>query len=300
MKLGALEAGGTKMVCAVGDENGTVYEQTAFPTRTPEQTVPEMISYFRDRDIDALGIGCFGPVELDEASPHYGTITSTPKTAWQNYPMAETFARALHCLVGFDTDVNAAVLGEVTFGRARGMECAVYLTVGTGIGAGIYVNGGLLHGMMHPEAGHVPVRRRSGDTYRGGCPWHDCCLEGMASGPAIEERWGCPAARLADRPEVWELEADYIAQALAGYILTLSPQVIVLGGGVMQQRQLFPLIRDNVARMLGGYLQAEALRHMEDYIVPSALEGRQGILGCLELARRKAAGPEKGENGTKI
>lgn len=287
MKLGALEAGGTKMVCAVGDETGRIFEQVSIPTETPDTTIPKLLAYFKKQEIDALGIACFGPVELNPEKPAYGCITSTPKLAWRNYNIVRSFADALGCPIGFDTDVNGSVLGEVTFGQAKGKRCVIYLTVGTGVGGGIYIEGKLLHGMMHPEAGHVLIRKRSDDPYAGRCPYHKTCLEGLAAGPAIEERWGAKATALADRAEVWELEADYIAQALVGYILTLSPEMIILGGGVMHQEQLFPLIREKVQDMLGGYIQAGELEDMEHYIVPASLHDDQGIMGCLELARRE-------------
>lgn len=287
MRLGALEAGGTKMVCAVGDEKGNIFEQISIPTETPGITMPKLTAYFKEREVDALGIGCFGPVELNRSSSKYGCITSTPKTAWRNCNIVGEFADALQCPIGFDTDVNASVLGEVTFGQAKGKNCVIYLTVGTGVGGGIYIEGKLLHGMLHPETGHVLIRKKADDGYEGKCPYHQNCLEGLASGPAIEARWGKKAAELADKPEVWELEADYIAQALTGYVLTLSPEMIILGGGVMHQEQLFPLIRKNVTTMLGGYIQAEELENMERYIVPASLHDNQGIMGCLELARRE-------------
>lgn len=287
MRLGALEAGGTKMVCAIGDETGRIFEQISIPTETPEITMPKLIAYFKEREADALGIGCFGPIELDKTSPKYGYITSTPKTAWQNYNIVGEFAGALKCPIGFDTDVNASVLGEVTFGQAKGKRCVIYLTVGTGVGGGIYIEGKLLHGMLHPETGHVLIQKKDNDSYGGKCPYHKNCLEGLASGPAIEARWGRKAIELADNPAVWDLEADYIAQALTGYILTLSPEMIILGGGVMHQEQLFPLIRDKVMQMLGGYIQAEELEDIEHYIVPASLHDNQGIMGCFELARRE-------------
>lgn len=290
MRLGALEAGGTKMVCAIGDETGKIFEQVSIPTVTPDVTMPKLLDYFKERGVDALGIGCFGPIELDKDASDYGSITSTPKTAWRNYNIVKSFEDALHCPIGFDTDVNGSVLGEVTFGQAKGKSCVIYLTIGTGVGGGIYIEGKLLHGMMHPEAGHVMIRKRSDDSYEGKCPYHKTCLEGLAAGPAIEERWGKKSAELADRPEVWNLEADYIAQALMGYILTLSPEMIILGGGVMHQEQLFPLIRTKVKEMLGGYIQAKELEDMEHYIVPASLHDDQGIMGCLELARRAMCG----------
>ena len=285
MRLGALETGGTKMICAIGDETGKIFEKILIETKTPNETVPEIISYFKGKEIEALGIGCFGPIDLNKKSKTYGYITSTPKLAWADYDILGAFKKELICPIGFDMDVNSAVLGEVTFGQAKNKKCVVYVTIGTGIGAGIYIEGKLLHGMLHPEAGHVMIQRRSEDTYKGKCPYHENCMEGLASGPAIEERWGQKAYLLQNRPEVWDLEAWYIAQALAGYVLTLSPDMIILGGGVMNQLQLFPLIRNYVTEILNGYVKTAELEDMENYIVPAGLNGDQGIMGCLELAR---------------
>ena len=289
MRLGALEAGGTKMVCAIGDETGKIFEQISIPTRTPEDTIPEIIDYFQKAQIEALGIGCFGPIDPDRQSATYGYITSTPKLAWANFNIVNAFEKALNCPVGFDTDVNGSVLGEVTFGQAKGKSCVVYVTIGTGVGAGIYIEGKLLHGMLHPEAGHVMIQRREGDNYQGKCPYHGTCLEGMAAGPAVEERWGRKAVELKDRKEVWDLEAYYIAQALTGYILTLSPEMIILGGGIMHREKLFLMIRDYVKEMLGGYIKTEELENMENYIVPASLNDDQGIMGALELGKRALA-----------
>ena len=286
MRLGALEAGGTKMVCAIGDEKGNIEERVSIPTKTPGETIPLLIDFFKQRNIDALGIGCFGPLELNPKAEKYGYITTTTKVAWRNFDFLGSMKNALQCPVGFDTDVNGSVLGEVTFGQAKGKSCALYLTIGTGIGAGIYIEGKLLHGMLHPEAGHVLITRRETDTYEGKCPYHKNCLEGLAAGPAIEGRYGKKAADLAGDEAVWDLEADYIAQALTGYILTLSPEIIILGGGVMHQMQLFPLIRKKVTEYLGGYVNTEELSDMDHYIVPASLHDDQGIMGCLELGRR--------------
>lgn len=287
MKLGALEAGGTKMVCAIGDETGKIEERISIPTKTPQETIPLLIDFYQKRGIDALGIGCFGPLELNPQSEKYGYITTTTKEAWRNFDFLGSMKRALKCPVGFDTDVNGSVLGEVTFGQAKGKNCVLYLTIGTGVGAGIYIEGKLLHGMLHPEAGHVLITKRESDAYKGKCPYHKNCLEGLAAGPALEERFGKKAAELADVKEVWDLEADYIAQALTGYILTLSPEMLILGGGVMHQEQLFPLIRQKVTEYLGGYVNTEELKDMDHYIVPASLNDDQGIMGCLELARRE-------------
>ncbi len=289
MRIGALEAGGTKMVLAIGDETGKIFEQISIPTEDPETTMPKIAAYFQEKQIEALGIACFGPVELDKKAANYGYITSTPKLLWQNFPIVGTLKDALHCPVGFDTDVNGSLLGEVTFGQAKGKKNALYLTIGTGIGAGIMTEGNLIHGMLHPEAGHVLIRRRSDDTYPGKCPFHKDCFEGMASGPAIEERFGKSAKELADNDDVWDLEAYYIAHALTAFIYTASPEIIILGGGVMHQEQLFPRIRAYVKELLASYLQTEELNDLDSYIVPASLHDDQGIMGCLELGRRAAA-----------
>ena len=284
MRIGGIEAGGTKMVCAVGDEKGELFERVTIPTRQPEETFEEMIRYFSDKQIEALGIGCFGPVDLNRSSATYGFITSTPKPGWKSTDVVGRFQKALSVPVGFDTDVNGAILGEVMLGAAKGCENAIYITVGTGIGVGVYVNGGLLHGLVHPEGGHILLAKHPKDTYSGKCPYHGCCFEGLASGPAIEERWGKKAELLADEMNVWELESYYIAQAITNYILTYSPQKIILWGGVMHQNQLFEQIRAKVPELLSGYIQHPAVTEkIADYIVPPALGDNPGILGAIQL-----------------
>lgn len=284
MRIGGIEAGGTKMVCAIGDEKGELFERVTIPTRQPEETFEEMIRYFSDKQIEALGIGCFGPVDLNCSSATYGFITSTPKPGWKNTNVVGKFQKALSVPVGFDTDVNGAILGEVMLGAAKGCENAIYITVGTGIGVGVYVNGGLLHGLVHPEGGHILLAKHPKDTYSGKCPYHGCCFEGLASGPAIEERWGKKAEMLADEMNVWELESYYIAQAITNYILTYSPQKIILWGGVMHQNQLFEQIRAKVPELLSGYIQHPAVTEkIADYIVPPALGDNPGILGAIQL-----------------
>lgn len=238
MLFGALEAGGTKMVCAIGNENGEILERISIPTETPEITMPRMAEFFKGKEIASLGIACFGPIDLNRSSETYGYITTTPKLPWKNYDICGYFRKELNIPVGFDTDVNGSMLGEATWGCAKGLDTAIYITIGTGVGVGVMAGGRLLHGMLHPEAGHILMPVRSDDTYAGKCPYHGTCLEGMAAGPAIEARWGAPAKELADRPEVWDLEAYYLAHALTSYIMILSPQKIIMGGGVMHQTQL--------------------------------------------------------------
>lgn len=271
------------MVCAVGTEDGRILRQTSIPTTTPEDTIPKLIEYFRDKEIEALGVGAFGPVDVNAKSDTFGYILDTPKLAWRHKDLIGSLKKELGIPVGLDTDVNGSCLGEVAYGCARGLDSVIYITVGTGVGVGIWVNGGLLHGMLHPEGGHILLERHPEDPRGGICPYHKNCLEGFASGPSIEARWGKKAAELGDRQKVWELESYYIAQALVNYILLLSPQKIILGGGVMHQSQLFPLIREQVRIMLNGYLHTKELQDMDHFIVPASLRDNQGIMGCIRL-----------------
>ena len=285
MLLGGIEAGGTKMVLAIGDENGNIFEKATIPTDTPDVSVPKMIDFFKGKGIEALGIGCFGPVDLHRDSKTYGFITTTPKPKWGNFDFAGAFREALNIPVGFDLDVNAAMLGEVTWGAAQGCESAIYITIGTGVGVGVWVNGKLLHGLIHPEAGHMILNRHPEDPYPGHCPFHGNCLEGMAAGPAVEERWGKKGFDLADNPKVWEIESYYIAQAITNFIFCYSPEKVIVWGGVMHQEQMFPMIRAQVKEMLNGYLNAPIINdHIEDYIIAPGLGDEPGIKGALRLA----------------
>ena len=286
MKLfGALEAGGTKMVCAIGDENGNILERVSIPTGTPENTMPPMIEFFKGKGISALGIGCFGPVDLDRKSPTYGYITSTPKLAWTNYPIVAEFEKALGVPVGFDTDVNAAALGEATWGCTKDVDNSIYITIGTGVGVGVIANGKPYHGMIHPEGGHILLSRHPQDPMVGsGCPFHENCMEGLAAGPSLEKRWGVKGAELSERMEVWEMEAWYIGQAITNYIMMLSPERIICGGGVMHQPCLLPLIRKEVERQMNGYIKGKGMDDLENYIVGVSLNDNQGAMGAVKLA----------------
>ncbi len=284
MLYGALEAGGTKMVCAIGNENGEILEQVKYPTETPETTMPQIFDYFKEKGIKALGIACFGPIDLIEDSPTYGSITSTPKKGWSGYNIVNAAKEALDVPVGFDTDVNGSLLGEVTWGCAKGLSDAIYLTIGTGIGGGVMSNGKLLHGMLHPELGHIRLPLVKNDPGKSVCPFHDNCFEGLAAGPSIQARWGKPAVELADKPEVWEIESEYSATALMSYALTLSPKKIILGGGVMHQEQLFPLVRKKFKELVNGYILTKEMDDLDNYIVPASLNDDQGIMGAIKLA----------------
>lgn len=288
--FGALEAGGTKMVCAIGDEGGNILERITVPTGTPADTMAPMCSFFKSRPIAALGIGCFGPLDLDRRSATYGSITTTPKLAWQHYPIVRAFQDALGVPVGFDTDVNAAALGEAAWGCTRDVRNSIYITIGTGVGVGVIIDGKPYHGMLHPEGGHILLTRHPDDPMTdSGCPFHSSCLEGLAAGPALERRWGVPGPNLADRPEVWELEAYYIGQALWNYICVLSPERIVLGGGVMHQKGLLELVRRETARQMNGYIRCKGIEDWERYITAPSLNDNQGILGALCLAAEEYA-----------
>ena len=287
MRLGALEAGGTKMVCAIGDENGNIFERASFPTRKPEETMGDLIEFFKSRNIDALGIGCFGPLCLDKNDPEYGNITTTPKLAWRNYPITAEFEKALGVPVGIDTDVNAAALGEAELGAAKGCSTVVYYTIGTGVGGGLLAEGRLHHGMVHPEMGHMMIRPHKDDpTPEGFCPYHTSCLEGMAAGPAIEKRWGVSARELPEDHIAWDVEAEYLAQMCVNTIVIVSPERIILGGGVMHQQHLFPKVRKRILELLGGYVAAPAItEHIDDYIVSPGLGDNAGAVGSLMLAK---------------
>lgn len=286
MRLGALEAGGTKMVCAIGDERGSIFEQASFPTLKPEATIGALIDFFRSKQIEALGIGSFGPLELNRESDAFGSITSTPKPGWKNYPLRKAFAEALNVPIGIDTDVNAAALGEATYGAGKGLDSLVYYTIGTGVGGGVLADGQLIHGLLHPEMGHMLLRPDQNDPApRGFCPYHDGCLEGLASGPAIEKRWGVSAKELPENHFAWQLEAEYLAQMCVNTIVMLSPKRIVLGGGVMHQTHLFPRIRRRTQELLNGYVAHPAiLERIEETIVAPGLGDNAGAVGSLLLA----------------
>lgn len=287
MKLGAIEAGGTKFVLCIGDELGNVEQRVSIPTLSPEETMQGIYEFFDDKEIDALGVGCFGPIDPDLNSPTYGYITTTPKPGWGNYNIMGALKERYDIPMAFDTDVNGAALGEVYFGAAKGLDSALYLTIGTGIGGGAIVEGKLVHGLLHPEMGHMYLPQRSDDQYAGKCPFHGTCFEGLAAGPAIEERWGTKAVNLDVDHPAWDLEAYYIAQALAVYILTISPKKIILGGGVMHQMQLFPMIHKYVQDILAGYVQKDEITTdmIKDYIVSPGLGDNAGVCGALALAK---------------
>ncbi len=288
---GGLEAGGTKFVCAVGTGPHDIRAQIRFATTTPDETLRQALYFFQRQQalvgpLAALGIASFGPLDLQPTSSTYGCITSTPKPGWANTNIVGLFQQELGMPIGFDTDVNAAAMGEWRWGAAQGLDTFIYLTVGTGIGGGGLVGRQRLHGLVHPEMGHIPLPHDSHtDPFPGLCPFHGDCFEGLASGPAIEKRWNCRPESLPPDHPGWALEAHYLALALTTFICTLSPQRILLGGGVMTQQHLFPRLRVQVQQRLNGYVRAPAiLDGIDSYIVPPALGSQAGVLGAIALA----------------
>lgn len=269
--LGAIEAGGTKFVCAIGKASGEIVDETRIETRGPKETLDDVIAFFRrEEKYEAFGIGSFGPIDVRR-----GWITSTPKQGWKNFDIVGAVRDAFRVPIGFDTDVNAAALAEARWGAAKGLRTVLYVTVGTGIGGGAITEGALLHGLVHPEMGHIRVPHDlARDPYKGACPYHGDCLEGLASGVAMKARWG-------EEPEnfpaaAYELEAEYLASACMTWICTLSPEKIILGGGVMQPH-LFPLIRERVRGLMNDYVEAPE-------IVSPGLGNLAGVMGALALA----------------
>ncbi|MDQ3662316.1 MAG: ROK family protein [Actinomycetota bacterium] len=291
---GGVEAGGTKFVCVTGTSAEDIVSEARFPTRAPEETLAAAVSFFSEfvssgGPLDAVGVASFGPVELRSSNPEYGFIRSTPKPGWSHTDVAGRFHRELGLPIGFDTDVNGAALGEGRAGAARGLNTFVYMTVGTGIGAGAVVNGEVAHGLVHAEMGHVVVPRLPGDDYPGGCDFHGDCLEGMAAGPALAARWGRPAEELggAELAGAVELAAFYLAAGLRNVVYTIAPERIVLGGGVSQMPGLLPRVGARLQETLAGY-PGLAEHEASDFVVGAALGGRAGATGALVLAETAA------------
>jgi fructokinase len=284
--FGGIEAGGTKWVCAIGSGPGRLKDTVVLPTTSPDETIGRAADFLAGGDgLAAVGVGSFGPIDL-----RTGRITTTPKSGWGGVDLVDRLQERLDLPVVLDTDVNAAALGEHRWGAAVGLETFFYVTVGTGIGGGGLVEGRLMHGLLHPEVGHMRIPHdRERDPFDGVCPYHGDCLEGLASGRALEARWGRRAEEI-DEDEAWALEAEYLALGLVNLICTVSPQRIVVGGGVAKQSGLLPLVRRRVRELAAGYVAAAELEEgIDEYIVPPALDDRAGVLGAIELAREAVA-----------
>ena len=286
MFFGGIELGGTKIVCGYGDEEHLLIDRISIPTAKPEDTLNEVKEYFIRNKVSSLGIASFGPIDLNRKSDTYGYITTTPKPYWENTDVL-SFFKDLEIPLGFDTDVNGACLGEVKYGAGRGLSNVIYGTIGTGIGFGVYLNDRLLHGLSHPETGHMLIQKQEADReFHGPCPYHDNCLETLASGPSIEKRYGRKAQDLYDNEEVWEQESYYLAQAMVNCITMYSPERIILGGGVMHNHTLMDLTRTKTLKLLNGYIKKEELLdHIDRYIVLPELKDDAGIIGAIELGK---------------
>lgn len=287
----AVEAGGTKFVCAIGQAGGQLRERARIATRDPDATLGEVMDWLeaassRHGALSGIGIGSFGPIDLDPRSPAYGRFLRTPKPGWTGIDLAGAFATRFDAPVGLDTDVNAAALAECAWGAGRGLDHLAYVTVGTGIGVGVVVRGRPLHGLLHPEWGHLYPRRHPHDAdFAGICPFHGDCFEGVANGPSIVARLGRELGDAEADDPIWGVEADYLGQLCAQITLALSPQRIVLGGGVMQHARLLPPLRARLRHWLGGYLtRAQVQDGLDDYVVAPGLGGDSGVLGALMLA----------------
>lgn len=289
MYLAGIEAGGTKFFTTIGDMEGNVIERHRTDTTTPEQTmieVLEIIKGFKAKyNIKALGLGCFGPIDVDVNSPTYGYITNTPKIAWQNFDILSSIKSVFDVPINFNTDVNAAALCEQRWGAAVGFENLLYLTIGTGVGGGVICNNRIVQGATHTELGHIGIAQNPNDDFKGSCPFHGNCLEGLASGTAVNKRWEVSnASKLTDDHIAWQFEAEYLAKAITSFIFTLSPQKVILGGGVMHKTVLFDLVRKNVKNYVNGYFDYPALQEMNNFIVPASFGDDTGVKGSLALA----------------
>ena len=252
--LGALEAGGTKFRPATLDpETLEIVDQEWIPTTTPDETLGACEQFFLKHDLSALGIASFGPIVVDRSSPVYGSIAATPKPGWSDAPILSRLATTLGVPADIQTDVEAAAVAEWKLGAGQGHSSVGYVTVGTGIGAALAVDGVPFRGRNHTELGHIPVKRVAGDEYPGRDPFHQDCLEGMASGPAIAERWDADPATLDDRDDVWDLEAAYLAQLIRVYTLGFAPDIVLFGGGVGTRPDMAERIAKASEIDLAGY-----------------------------------------------
>lgn len=282
---GAIEAGGTKFVCAVVDESLNILAQQTIETLDPEYTMGETIKFFKNYAIKSIGIGAFGPIEINPESPRYGTILNTPKLKWRNYNLYAALKEVFDIPIKIDTDVNAAALGEYKMGHGVGKRSVLYMTIGTGVGAGFVIEGKTLFGLTHPEMGHILIRQDPKDHFEGNCPTHKNCFEGLVAGPSVQARYGVKGHELAIDHPIWGFLADYIGQALMSFNLILSPEIILIGGGVAQQEQLFPMIRAAFKKHMNGYMSHPVLEgDLTDYIMYPKNGQLAGLYGSIQLA----------------
>ena len=291
--FGGIEAGGTHFNCVIANGPDDILAEIQFATTDPNSTLFAVSQFFLEQQIshniqlEAIGLGSFGPLDLNPDSNAFGSITCTPKPAWQNTPILKILEKDLSLPIVIETDVNCAAIGEMKWGAGKDLKDILYITVGTGIGGGILIAGKPVHGFTHPELGHILIPHDlTKDPFPGCCPFHQDCLEGLASGPAMEMRWKAKAENLPREHSAWDLETEYISLALHNFICTLSPERIILGGGVMQNRFLFPLIHQKTLSRLNGYIESLGRsKRVEEYIVPPGLGKKAGCLGAIALAQ---------------
>lgn len=287
-----IEGGGTKFKVIIANNPRHIVAEASFPTRDPDNTLAEVISFLHTFQLTSsiqlrgIGLACFGPLELDARSPNYGNITTTPKLLWQNFPILEFFRAHLNLPVWINTDVNAAALAEGRWGAARGLAEYAYITVGTGIGGGLIHNKRPIIGMTHPEIGHMRVTRALDDQFAGNCPSHLDCLEGLASAPAIEDRWDSDPVDLDQDHPAWNLEAYYLGQMVYNLAITYSPKRVILGGGVMKSNGLIEKVREHFKLQMSSYIQSSYLENLNEYIVPPSLGDLAGALGAVALIKK--------------
>ena len=280
---GAIEAGGTKFVLSVGDEALEIIDQLTIPTVSPEETMPLVIEFFKqfENNLLAIGIGSFGPIDVNPESSTYGFITQTPKLKWRNYDFLGSIQKAFPKVkTAWTTDVNASAYGE--YAVRDGVENLVYYTVGTGVGGGGVKQGKFVEGISHPEMGHIPVKKHADDSFDGHCPSHGDCLEGLASGPAVEARLGKSAKDVPADDPYWDIQAYYIAQSAYTTTLLLAPEMIIYGGGVMKVEGLLEKVRLAFDKLNQGYMSTPDL---EKYIVSPKLEDSAATIGCFAMAK---------------
>ncbi len=288
--IAGIELGGTKCVCVLGTGPDDVTDQISIPTQDPETTlsaIEAVLDTWKEQsEFGAIGLGAFGPIDLDPRSPAYGTVLATPKPGWQGVALRDRFATRYRVPIAIDTDVNGAALAEGRWGAATGLANFAYITVGTGVGAGIVIDGRLVRGPFPVEAGHMRVGRVSGDSWPGACPFHGDCVEGLAAGSAIEARTGLRAAMLEPGDPVWRLVAHALAAMLHNMILTVSPVRLLLGGGVIaRQPHLLALIREALDNSLSGYAPiGRDGTALEEFVQSPALGTQAGPLGALAIA----------------
>jgi fructokinase len=289
---GGIHTSGANFICAIGDQSGQIFEKEIITRTTPEETLSRIIHFFKNiqkiTPIAAIGIACFGPLDLNPASPTYGYITTSTKPGWLNIDILSTLKSAFNCPIGIDTDVNGAALGELRWGAGQGLDTFLHVIVGLGIGVGAISRGRLMHGLLHPEMGHILIPQQpQQDRFGGTCPFHGNCLEGLAGLTALLTRWD--ALSLDELPpshKAWELESDYLAYAVANWILTTSPQRVFIGGSIIDSNpQLLPKIRKKTQHLLNGFIHHKnILEKIDDYIISPALSPNSGLCGALALA----------------